>query len=180
MCARVGREVDLLRDRRTILVRSPADGGGFEERWIPRPSRPPPAEPPEPPVDEARVAGIARRCQKGEDVWECGQFGLMGARIGDRGERPYFPAAFLIVQSGSGLVLHAGIDRPPFPPESLSAAFLDTVEKLGAVPRQVAVADARARRALGPAARKLGVKVTAPESLPTFEIVRASLERHMG
>jgi hypothetical protein len=179
VCARVGVDLDLLADPKAVLVRRPGESGGWEERWQPRPAPQTAEEPAEPPVDEARVMDVGRRCARSGDRWECGQFPLF-AQVSDRGQRPYFPAAFLIVHAANGLILHADINRPPMPPETVQAAFLGAIEKVGAVPREVAVADPHARRALGPVAGKLGIAITEPDSLPAFEDARASLEQHIG
>lgn len=180
-CARVGRDLDLRRDAGTLLVRRPVEGGvGWQDTRVRRPARPaPPPEPPEPAIDEDRLKRVALSCPKSSDLWECGQFQLP-AKVGDSGERPFFPQAFLIVHSGSGAILHAGIDRPPFALKFVQAEFLATIERLGAVPVTVAVADARVRRALGPAATRLGVRITMPDALPAFDIARAGLEQHMA
>jgi hypothetical protein len=176
VCARVGTGLDLRRDPGSLLVRGPA-GAGWEERWVPRPLAPP-LEPLEPKLDRERVERIALRCRRSDECWECGQF-VLPAEAPDGEGRPFFPAAFLIVEA-SGLVLNAGVDGPPFPLEFVQGEFLGTIEKLGVLPRQVAVAGDRVRRAIAPAAARLGVKLAMPGALPAFDDARASLEQHVG
>jgi hypothetical protein len=180
VCARVGGSLDLRPGAARLLVRAPGGaGGGFEERWVPRPAPRPPAPPPPPKVDAERVSRIALTCRRGADRWECGRF-EMHTPVGGGDERPFFPAAFLIVNGGSGFILHAGIDGPPYAAESVQSEFLETIEKGRVLPRQVAVADEAVRRAIEPAATRLGVKVSMPAAMPAFDAARAGLEQYAG
>jgi len=130
-------------------------------------------------VDDDAIDRVARSCRKGKERWECGQFEMGAAVLGPE-ERPYFPAAFLILDEESGMILHAGVDAPPFPPETVQRELLETMERCGTIPRQLAVASPRVRAAVEPATRRLGVKVKMPGVLPAYEAAREGLDGHMA
>jgi len=181
VCARLRapERLELAGEPERLFVRAPVKGGvGWEDRWVAPPPAPP-SPPLEPSVDHDAIDRVARSCRQGKERWECGQFEMRAAVPGPE-DRPYFPAAFLILEGESGMILHAGVDAPPFPPETVQRELLETMERCGTIPRHLAVCSARLRAAVEPAAQRLGVKVTMPGLLPAFEAARENLDGYMA
>ena len=109
-------------------------------------------------------------------------FSVYPARIGERGERPYFPYLLLVVESRSGLIIGSEFLAPePDLAEmwgTIPARVVDRFATMGFVPRQIRVRSSLLYKLLQSLAGELGFKVTSTPILRNLDQVKESfLER---
>lgn len=109
-------------------------------------------------------------------------FSIVPARIGERGERPYFPYLLLVVEIRSGLVLGSEFLAPE--PDlgemwgAIPAKLVDRFAEMGFVPRRIKVRSSLLYQLLQPLAEELGFKVASTPILRNLDQVKESfLER---
>jgi len=106
-------------------------------------------------------------------------FSIFPARIGERGERPYFPYLLLVVESKSGLVLESQFLEPEPDVEAMwgtiPARLVDRFASMGVVPRQIKVRSSLLYQLLQPLAGELGFKVTSTPILRNLDQVKELL-----
>ncbi|TDG00532.1 DUF7309 domain-containing protein [Paenibacillus piri] len=123
----------------SILTRTalPSAGGlDWASEWLePKPveeSSIPTAEP----VDELRLAKIKRKLQGRAGVWEIDCF-YLPMPIKEKGERPYYPMACLIVDQGTGQILSFEFIEKSEIANKTAALFLNVVEQIGVLPDEI-------------------------------------------
>jgi hypothetical protein len=180
--ARRGRETEeLLRadpgQRRLVRLSRDADG---EFAWRDDRRRPSKAAPePVPEFDRVRAQRLRQVFPRGALVLECDLFPV-AAPIADPGRAACIPAAPLVVDAGSSLIVHAGLTEPAgryaWPQQHLMVCF----ERLGTRPARVSLQRDRPLRAIEPSLRACEVEYEFLDSLPELESARAGLERAMA
>jgi hypothetical protein len=149
--------------------------------WSDSREAPPPPPPPDPPPHLNDL--VLRRLRESRASAATLEFSALYtfARITDRGPRPYFAIAALLVDGASGMILDATVEGPPLTAQRLSDVVLAALGKLGARPARIHVKTERARAALQPLADALGIELRRVRHLPALEEaageIVATLER---
>jgi hypothetical protein len=130
------------------------------------------------PGDDLRVRRLRDRLPVQAAEWECDYY-YSPAIIDDGRRRPYFASAFLLVDGRRGMVLHAEMGEPPLRPAVIQQQFLDALEKLGGIPREIRVKRGLVYDALAPLADGLGLNLRKTLTLPALDPASASLAAHL-
>jgi len=164
----------------SLLVRVPERAGRgwrWHDEWL----EPPPPEREEPPIeppDEALLDEIKRTAPAHRGIWELDLFYFPGAVR--EGERPYYPQMLLWVDHGSGLILGFDMSRPGEYGLGFAANFVQLVEDLQVLPREIWVRREETFALLEPFAEGLDIKLRWTEELPLLEEAQESLFDRFG
>lgn len=160
-------------DDESYLVRVPREQGGalvWEERVeiIPLP------EPePIPIAMDLDALEAVRQLPRSRRVLEMDFFTLLTGTVEEKGARPYFPHALLVVDSDSGFVFSSELLSPEPGLEVMWGQVPVTVvyqlARIGDVPRQIRVDSQLLAQLLQPLMEELGFQVKLTHSLPSLD-----------
>lgn len=157
------------------LVRVP-EKEGESLRWRDEWLEPPPLEKVEfvtKPIDDVRLQRIKNIVSRQQRIWEVDFFYFPGAV--EEGERPYYPYAFLCVDHHSGLVLNTDLASPLEYRSEFQKQFLNFVENIKFLPKEVLVRKEEAFKLLEPITSGLEVKLRLVKTLEALEEARTSM-----
>jgi hypothetical protein len=158
------------------LVRVPkkdGDGVVWRDEWI----EPMPFEKKEidtEPVDEDLLNGIRRRNLQRQGIWEVDIFYFPQA-VQEKEGRPYYPRTILTVDHYSGLVLEYHLAKPENFLSELQEAFLEAVEHVEVIPKELLVKGEESLKLLEPITSGLRIKMRKVKRLPALERAQESL-----
>jgi hypothetical protein len=165
-----------------FLVRVPErrpDGWEWRDTW----RAPDPWSPPEmksPPVDKERLQRLRQTAAPVRATLEVDVF-YFPQPVKDKGdERPYYPQAVLCVDQKSGLVLFVELVRADALPAALVEQFLQLLERLQQIPREVQVTRQDAYDLLAPIASRLGIRLKGVRRLKAADAMRGMLFTRFG
>lgn len=144
--------------------------------WSDTREPPPPPPPPDPPptVDDVLLRRLRAEWPSTPATLEFGAIRTM-VTITDRGERPYFAIAGLLVESERGVILDVSVEGPPLAAQRLSDMVLAALGKLGSRPARLHVGTEKALAALQPLASGLGIELRRVRRMPALHEAAASL-----
>jgi len=120
-------------------------------------------------LDRVRLLNL--ECQ---GIWEVDFFYFPQA-VQEKEERPYYPRTILVVDHYSSLVLECHLAKPEGFASELQEAFLEVVERIGVLPREVLVKREESFRLLEPIASRLRIKLRKVKGLPALEEAQESI-----
>jgi hypothetical protein len=176
---RVYDDTDLLEpeEEDEYLVRVQTEQGWADEWLVP----PPPPSHPTPAVDAGRLAALERAVARQTFALEVDLFALPSYVKEKDDARPYVAYNLMVVEASSGMIVGAEVmvAKPDFQAlgAQAQAGFLDTLERLGAIPGLVAVRDERLYHLLAPISSALGFQLVGSPELPALDEARDALER---
>jgi len=142
-----------------------------------------PEEPAPPEVaafrDELRLRRLARLPQSRSATWEC-DYSFAPIIVAHGGDKPAYAAVVLVVEHGSGTVLHAKLGPPPLDAGFLQEEMVAAMEGAHARPHTVLARTARVRAMLAPLASAARFALQGPANVPALERARAALVEHMA
>lgn len=132
-------------------------------------------------IDEAQIA-MLDRLPRGEGALEADVFMFPGL-VHERGKRPFYPYAVLVVDPRYGRILEVRLLEPvPSLNEMLgrvAVALMEVVTATGVLPRAI-VTRARLAQLLQPIATRVGVEVDASGDFAALDEARQALEERFG
>jgi len=154
---------------------------GWEDQWLAPDlvSMPPP-----PAVDTKRLEKMRQERSRGPLTLEADLFALPTFIQNEPNTRPYIPYTLMVVEADSGFIV--GVELLIAEPSldavwaQIAPKFLDTLEKLEALPFRLAVSDERLQNILMPIAAGLGIRLQATDELPALDEARAALTHMQG
>lgn len=156
-----------------ILVRAP-EGEGTErvwrDKWEPLVLAYYMPQPPKP-VDELRLRRLRQAARGRARTWEMDIF-LLPARVGERGERPYYPRCMMCVNSDNGMILDIHMHEPWLLLDEMQKRLLNLLDNAGVIPSQLDVASEEAYLVAESLAKGLDIRVRQRERLPSLEDAR--------
>jgi hypothetical protein len=183
VCGRFRKNHRLLRaaEPGKHLVRVKGTDGDWNDEWLSPAAKQDPQAPRRAPLNEVLLEKVKGKASQGRDVWEM-DFVFAPAPVQEHpDERPYFPRTLLFVDAESGAVLGTAMIGPA---ESCASAmteeFLRLSQRLGLLPRRIAVSSEEALRGLESLAGALGIEVRLAGSLPMLEEAKDALYEHFG
>jgi hypothetical protein len=181
---RFQEEPDLLTPPRPglFLVRVPErrpDGWEWRDTWrAPDPWSPPEMESPR--VDKERLQRLRQTAAPVRATLEVDVF-YFPQPVKDKGdERPYYPQAVLCVDQKSGLVFFVELVRADALPAALVEQFLQLLERLQQIPREVQVTRQDVYDLLAPIASRLGIRLKGVRRLKAADAMRGMLFTRFG
>jgi hypothetical protein len=181
---RFKEDPDLLTPPRNglFLVRVPerrADGWEWRDLWrAPDPWSRPEVE--SPPIDEERLQRLGQTVARVRDTWEVDVFYFPQPVKDKDDERPYYPQAVLCVDQKSALIFFVELVRADALAAALVEQFLQLLERLRQIPREVQVTRQEAYDLLAPIASRLGIRLKAVRRLKTADAMRRMLFTRFG
>lgn len=157
------------------LVRVPKKEGEslmWRDEWL----EPPPLEKVKvrvEPIDEVRLERIKKIASRRQGIWEVDFF--YSPLAVKEGERPYYPYMFLWVDHHSGLILNTHLTTPSEYMSEFLDQFLNLVENIKFLPKEVLVRKEEAFKLLEPITSRLEVKLRLAKTLEALEEAQASM-----
>ncbi len=126
--------------------------------------------------DQERLQRLAQSEVMSSRVWEMDIFHI-GAPVQDKkGERPYFPSMFLVVDSNSAMVLKVDFLGANPPAVERQDAMVEFLENVASLPSEIIVNSTDVAGWLGPVTGGVGIKLT----LDDTPVLDGTLEELMG
>jgi hypothetical protein len=129
--------------------------------------------------DELRVRRLGRLPQSRSATWEC-DYSFAPIIVANGGKKPAYAAVVLVVEHGSGVVLHAKLGPPPLDAAFLQEEMVAAMEGAHARPHTVLARTETVRAMLAPLASAARFALQGPASVPALERARAALVEHMA
>jgi hypothetical protein len=158
------------------LVRVPQDREGtcWRDEW----HTPAPYEKPELPLPHLPTTALKRLRESPtprRGTWEIATF-LLPAAVEQEGDGPpFFPAALLVVEHKTGIVLHMDLSEPWEYLDRLQEQLLAVFKDADSWPRALWVVQEDLQRILLPLAEQLSIELCKVQRLPALEEARESL-----
>jgi hypothetical protein len=124
-------------------------------------------------VEEGRLNGIIDRNLPRRGTWEM-DFFYFPRTVWEKGEKPYYPCAILIVDHILGICLGFSLSEPVNIVPEFQEAFLKAVEHIEVMPEEVLVKRSESLKRLTTIASKLRIKVRKVKGLPALEKAQES------
>lgn len=127
-------------------------------------------------IDELRIQKIKKIAQPSPAVWEVDFF---YAPTPIEAERPYYPYAIMIADSGSGFIHDMQLsDRSEYI-AAFPAYFLSCIENNAMAPSEILVRKEETVSLLQPIMMKLGIKLRKVSKLPAIDNARRDMLKHL-
>jgi hypothetical protein len=166
----------------TLLFRVPGNAVDGNVVWHDeiRPIPEPVSMPLTPKVDRALLNYI-NSCPRVSNTFDVGLMMLLGASVGDRGQRGFFPFNLMVVESQSGFIVGAKMLAPePTLTEMWSGvpqAFLEILSQHDIVPETIYTDSPKVYETLQGVAAKLNFEVILTPDVPALREAMAALAR---
>lgn len=159
------------------LVRVQTEEEWADEWLAPEPVKPPPM----PHVNAEWLADLQESLPRQGMTLEADLFAMPQYVKEKDDPRPFLAYHLLVVEANSGFILGGDVllAKPSFQAMFAEAQvrLLETFERLGGIPRRMAVRDERLANILAPIAPRLGIEVLVSTRLPALDEARTEMER---
>jgi hypothetical protein len=164
-------------EKNHYLVRVPIREGKvlkWKDKWLkPLPSKK--VEAITKPIDEVRLERIKKRASPGKGIWEVDFF--YAPTPVKEGKRPFYPYLFLCVDHHSGFILSNYIARPWDYISDFQEQFLNSLENIKFIPREILVRKEEVSKLLTPISSRLKIKLKLIKRLKEVERVQAGMSK---
>ena len=128
-------------------------------------------------LDELRILKIKKIAKHSPVTWEIDFF---FAPTPIEGERPYFPYAIMIADSGTGFIHDMYLSDTATYHTVFPERFLSCIEKTATIPSAILARKDETISLIQPITRKLGIKLDKTSKLPAIDNARISMAKHFG
>ena len=181
ICTRAKRDPALLVsfDESRVLTRQGDSLAGWRDVWTPVPDE---GERPleELPLDPFELTQADALTSTRRGAWEidigCAPFPVQERKA----DRPYYPAAIMVVERKSGVILGLDLENAPDPRPGLRRHMLSIARKLGFAPRTLVTCNPDILVAVKPLADRLGIELKMEPRVPAIEEAFATLENELA
>lgn len=164
-------------DEESILVRVPKREGDklyWDDEWL-TPSMDLEVEIAHTPLDELKMHRVKSKALQSDALWVADVFYSPSGVQEEKGERPYYPPVFLLIDGSSGFILNCELFENNHYIEGTRDSFLSSIEKVSVIPQVLLLPREEMVSVFMPIASKLGITVEVEEEIEILEEVKESL-----
>lgn len=128
-----------------------------------------------PPLNELQLYRAKNKALHSDTIWIADVFFSPSAVLEEKGDRPYYPPVFLLIDGGSGIIMNCQLFQHDTYISKARDSFLSTIESTRIIPHLLLLEREEVVTIFEPLAQKLGISIHVERDLEILEEVKEGL-----